>query len=464
MDNTDYPFEVDEWLKQAGDKKRTGKEFIGSRPYRHFDGKVTHDDLYSNSSRLVPVLKDPNLLAKHSFLPFIRKDKKVRRFTRSSIDQKLRPIMYASHRDACIYSFYSYLLKQAYENRIRDTELAKSVIAYRHIPREDNENRGKSNIDFAKEIYELATKYPKCAVLCLDISKFFDTMDHRLIKDRWQNILGFDNLSHGHSAVYKNITKYRYVFLYDALTRLGYGRRGAKGRFIYFKKNKHKTGSLCLPIEYRQKIDSKKNSLIHKHRSNKGIPQGSPISDVIANIYLEDFDRSIIDKLQEYGFGHYRRYSDDILIICPEDKVKDIYNLALDNIKGERLVIKPEKSVIVILDNKNMQVKDITYRITGVTEHELYAREAFQYLGFEIDTKDLHIRSGTIAAHYRRAKRRSEAFSKEKVNIKRLVKKMNTDHRRHSHFQYFINAKNMTGSQRINTQYKKVRKRVKTFS
>jgi RNA-directed DNA polymerase len=238
MDNTDYPYEFEEWLKTSKSKMTEAFDFIGDHPYRHFDGRVTHVDLDSNSTLLAEKLKDPSKLAKHSFYPFIRKDKKVRRYTRDKttgdlkIGQKVRPIMYASHADACIYAFYSYILKTRYESQITDTPLDESIVAYRKILRTDGSGRGKSNIEFATEVSQLARKHSKCVVLCLDITKFFDTMNHDQVKETWQNVLGVSTLPDGHYMVYKNITKFRYVFIYDALQRLGYGfiRRG---KFIF---------------------------------------------------------------------------------------------------------------------------------------------------------------------------------------------------------------------------------------
>ena len=469
MDRTDYPFEFDEWLRASKAKLHEASDFIGDHRYRHLDGFITFNDFDTNSSPLIPKLKEPDELAKHSFYPFIRRDKKVRRFTRNKttgklkIGQKIRPIMYASHADACIYAFYSFMLKDRYEARIADSRLEESVVAYRHIPRTDGTGKGKSNIEFAKEVKDLSSKHDKCAVLCLDVSKFFDTMDHTLIKERWNRLLGTVTLPVGHYTVFKNITKFRYVFLYEALLRLGYGHL-KKGKFI-FGKDKKRHGILCMPAEFRAKIDTKTKSIVHKNTSPKGIPQGSPISDIIANMYLEDFDRKILVELANFDFGYYRRYSDDILIICPEDKVKSVYDFAVQNIKDDKLVIKPSKSEAVTIDNKTKVVEDITFQLTGEPEHSSSAHEAFQYLGFEIDAVDMHLRSGTIAAHYRRALRRARAGNTEKTN-KLTVTKQSSKKRKsnRSRWQYFISSERRTGSSRIKRQYAKALKRVKSFS
>jgi len=47
-----------------------------------------------------------------------------------------------------------------------------------------------------------------------------------------------------------------------------------------------------------------------------GIPQGSPISDLLANMYLLNFDCAVRKILDALG-GSYLRYSDDILLVAP---------------------------------------------------------------------------------------------------------------------------------------------------
>jgi len=60
-------------------------------------------------------------------------------------------------------------------------------------------------------------------------------------------------------------------------------------------------------------------------RIERGIPQGSPISPVLANLYLDDFDEAILD-------GNLRlvRFADDFLILC-RDREQAEEALALTN-------------------------------------------------------------------------------------------------------------------------------------
>lgn len=465
MPYIDLPYLSEQWLIQERIKTTSNrKDFIGDRPYRHFDGRISLEALESNQSKVIHTLRSAEKVSAHSFLPFIRRDKSVRKYQKGQkISKKTRPIMYASHRDACIYAFYAYILRNAYEDSIRNTPLKDSVIAYRHIKRSENTERGKSNIDFAKDIFELCKQFDRCAVLCLDIEKYFDSMDHSLIKQRWKEVLGTEILPTDHYAVYKNLTKYRYVFHDDALERLGYCIRiGGK---LKRKRGKTQTGALCTPETYRKKIDCKIDGLIHYHRTSKGIPQGSPISDAIANIYLRNFDHDLNAYLSRLPFGKQRRYSDDILVICPQENLKQVYDYITSRMKEEKVAIKPSKTEALIIDNVNKIITDVTHSITGLKEHELSNRQTLQYLGFEIDTKDMHVRSGTVAGHYRRAKRRSKKLIMGSVGKKKNNKKRdNRTHKNRSYWQYFISATKRIKSTRIHKQMRKMTKRANGFS
>jgi len=75
---------------------------------------------------------------------------------------------------------------------------------------------------------------------------------------------------------------------------------------------------LCTAAQFRQKIagGDGSESLSEVNLKTYGIPQGSPISDLLANVYLLEFDKSVRARVDAL-LGSYFRYSDDILIVCP---------------------------------------------------------------------------------------------------------------------------------------------------
>ena len=104
-------------------------------------------------SRAHTLVSDPAEVARHSFWPLIFYEKITRRFdfAEKKARTKKRPIMYASHSDSHLYSYYAYKIREKYESFLRGTPLNTSVIAYRPL--------GKSNIDFANEAFDCITKF-----------------------------------------------------------------------------------------------------------------------------------------------------------------------------------------------------------------------------------------------------------------------------------------------------------------
>ena len=45
----------------------------------------------------------------------------------------------------------------------------------------------------------------------MDITGFFDNLDHKIIKKQWLKVISDISMPSDHYTVYKNITKYRYI-------------------------------------------------------------------------------------------------------------------------------------------------------------------------------------------------------------------------------------------------------------
>lgn len=466
----DYSIEFDEWL--AFERQRSqahgSKKFVGDRSYRHLDARIPQSTLESNEAfRLVETLKYPDKLKKHSFFPFLRKDKKVRRFTREyngdgkkdstvKTDQKLRPIMYASHKDASIYGFYAYMLKEKYDKLIADTPLDSSVIAYRRIPRDDGSGRNKSNVDFANDIYGAIKTFKNSAVLCVDIKGFFDNMQHDNIKQSWLEVLNESELPTGHEVVYRNITNFRYAFLVEVLQKMGEGKI-FKGRFRYASKAKRR-GMIGNPKLYNKLINN--TDIIHKNRSIRGIPQGSPISDIIANMYLLNFDRKIIEFIQaKNAKSLYKRYSDDILIVCRQEDAVAVYDF-IQTLMGDKSIdlnLSTKKTELFYVDTISETLEDKT----SLIESEYHKnKKSIQYLGFEFDLKDINVRSGTIANHYRKVIRARKRANRQKAQS---PKPRGANRKRLNRFQYFRQVVKKTDSFRAERQLKNIKRRTKAI-
>lgn len=139
--------------------------------YAHFDLPMTFKSAHA-------LVTNPEAVAKHEFLPFMSFDITVRRYRgRNNRRNKSRPIKYASHRDGCIYAYYTKRLQELYETRINALGIEQNTIAYR-------KGLG-SNAHLARSAFDEIEKRGNCVAITTDISGFFDNIDHNNLKTEW---------------------------------------------------------------------------------------------------------------------------------------------------------------------------------------------------------------------------------------------------------------------------------------
>lgn len=81
-------------------------------------------------------------------------------------------------------------------------------------------------------------------------------------------------------------------------------------------------------------------------RLSKGIPQGSPISPLLANLYLDELDEAIIDDNHRLV-----RFADDFLILCRDEaEAREALALTEHTVDRLKLALNPEKTRITHFD------------------------------------------------------------------------------------------------------------------
>ena len=179
---------------------------------------------------------------------------------------KKRDICYASHIDRCIYSYYSYILNELYNQRTLEDGTSSVAIAYRT-------NLKTSNIHSAKQVVDFIRSSAPCCVMIGDFTHFFDNLAHDYLKRQWCSLLNVEKLPPDHFAVFKNITKYSTWELSDLyeLNDLEESRRGWR------KLNSQRKALTA------EQFDQNKSHIV-KHKGNYGIPQGSSISAILSGV------------------------------------------------------------------------------------------------------------------------------------------------------------------------------------
>ena len=384
--------------------------------YRHFDADISAEEA-------VALATSPQKVAQHAFYPFIHFEQFWNKFAKKGKKgkQKTRKIRFSARRDSYIFSYYRHLISEKYESELEKLGLSNSVLAYRRIPSADGK-AGKCNINFAKDAFQTIRRMKNCSVAVLDISDFFGSLDHQRLKEIWCQVLGFDRLPDDHFAVFKAITNYAYVEKQDLYERLGYfgdkwrtkDEKVISGYTVHFRDIPRQ---LCNGKEFREKIANPKGkkSIIKKNRECFGIPQGAPISDVLANLYLMDFDVEISELVNALG-GVYFRYSDDILVIVPGGKGEglDVLTKVRDRIKkyGEKLFIKEEKSSLFVF-KQQIDRQDFT-QFTHMGNECEFQKNGLEYLGFRYDGHQVYLRDSTLANYWRKV---TKASRREAIRI-----------------------------------------------
>jgi RNA-directed DNA polymerase len=347
------------------------EKWLERRGYVHFDRHIAAEKIERR-------VRDPEYVASHGFMPFIGysiEEPKYKRLQRKVLI-KSRPIRFASHLDSHVFAYYANLLAEPYEEALRANSLSENVLAYRKHEIE-GERRGKCNIHFANEAFEWVKQYRDCTAFAFDVEGFFDSIDHGLLKQQWQNLIGDDRLAEDHYKVFRAITKYCWVELAAMADALGFGRNRLEKSRVPFS----------TPKAFRERIA--KQGLLQINKGPFGIPQGSPISALLSNIAMLDFDCMMAQLVKNWN-GLYRRYSDDILVIVPSEYANDVGVQTWDTLAkttNGTLKLNDEKTVVSAFETKG---------------GKLIADTPLSYLGFDFDGQQKLIRQKTISRFQRR--------------------------------------------------------------
>lgn len=376
-------------------------------------------------------------VAAHSFYPLIHRSKIVRKYRKSVdkrtgfrsseriVSKKERELYYANHLDACIYSFYAKQLNASYEKKLIQLNLDEAVTAYRRISSNpgNSDAPNKSSADFAADVfrYILDHEEDQLVAITFDVKKFFDTLDHGLLKKAWYGLDDRKTLNEAEHNIFKNITDFAFIneneifdFFKDQIvteTATGIKTNKPVKRFKYLKNAKaiafcELSGAKSL----REAGLVVGNNGVKGHvKRMKGIPQGTPISAALANVYMLPFDHCINEAVKEIG-GLYRRYSDDMIVVCSDNYTDDIIKLFDEAIDERCLEIQHDKTQIfkfIRLDGK--------FQCAQQYQDRLHPTKNLAYLGFEFDGQRTFLKSASLSSYYRKMKRavqRSRYYSK----------------------------------------------------
>ena len=390
-----------------------------------------------DKDRIHYLISDPTFqrMKNHDFIPMIKILQKTPRYRYQEdedgydLETKIRPISFASHFDTYIFGFYAFALNKFYQNYIHNNDFQEIVLAYR------SDLGGKCNIQFAREAFDLIKSsicvHGECSVIALDIKGYFDHIDHAILKRMWCKIIGENDLPLDQYKVFRSLTKYSYVNYNSFLKHFKINLKKLEKE----QQNKNK-GRKRISKGYQSLFDLvpneisgssfhdkmellRKRKLITLNRNNdrsisaNGIPQGSAMSALLSNIYLADFDKEVFQKGIREGFI-YRRYCDDLLVICQPNQVNELKDYLINLIKNSyELTIQDKKTdVIDFKPSQTGQIRSYKREFDPSTKAfnsspNINANfKNLQYLGFEFNGRNAYIRPGSLSRYFRKMKAR----------------------------------------------------------
>ena len=355
------------------------KHHNDTKPYAHFDLRVS---LSMPSIR--KYVMDRTKIVTHSFYPFIHFEKKNSRYGKKG-PKKPRELYYCSHLDRCVYQRYAFLLNYQYNIWACKNNIDDVAIAYR-------DSLGKNNIDFAKDAFDAIRSFPQCFILVGDFTNFFDNLEHQYLKKMMCEVLGVERLPQDYFSVFKNITRFSSWDWKDIVKAAGenIAERGVR------KKINSKETVLTKEQFQKNKKDIKKNI------SGVGVPQGSPISAVLSNIYMIKFDKDIKRYVTSKG-GIYMRYSDDFIIVLPYERDAEIADFT-------SYIFSYVESMKGLIDLQKEKTSCYTYKDEAIYEGD--QPSSINYLGFLFDGKNIRIRPRAITKYYYRMRRKANTIGR----------------------------------------------------
>ncbi|CAM5198592.1 hypothetical protein UACE39S_05769 [Ureibacillus acetophenoni] len=386
-----------------------------SKNYLHIDKKISIKRVYEK-------IQNVEFVRKHAFLPFIhytidlekytfkeghnnqtlKKLKLKKGFNQGQIKwkkPKTREINYASHFDSYIYRYYGEMLNEKYNEYAKKEGFDECSIAYR-----DNK-KGKSNIHFAKEVFEFIVGCENALIIALDFSSFFDKISHKELKQTFKQMLNVNELPADIYNVFKSITKFRSIEKSDL------------DKYLKEKYINQDVNTLITERKIRNYMDVKtfreavrdKTIKVNPRNKDIGIPQGSGMSAVCSNIRLINFDEEMNEWIKSLD-GLYRRYCDDLIWVIPNIKTEEMkfFEEAIyERIsKFPDLHLQKEKTIVLNYSENKM---------TNLNGED----SKLDYLGFVFDGTVVKMREKSLFKYYNRAFRKTKVLAKKQIIYQR---------------------------------------------
>lgn len=347
-----------------------------SKRYNHIDFPLTQ----KKAAVFYERIQNEQVVKQHRFLPFIRFTVDFDKYNRhNGIQKKERPISLVAHKDAGIYTLYADKLNEHYNAFSIAAEFSQNAVAYRNA----DEFKGVSNITTAKEVFDFIDVNKNGYVIKGDFKGFFDNLDHEILNNNIKTVLNYSGLeiTSDWQRVLTNLEKF--TFIEKNLLEQEMSLQN-----LEFPVRKRKNEAYFSNLKSFGNFIKSNKSLLNKN-SQFGIPQGTSLSAVLANVYMIEFDDLISNKVKSMG-GIYKRYSDDFIIVIPELKIRD--EVFEDFVK---CVIKSSQNLLKLQIEKN-KTNLLKFHEGNFVNWKTGGKTGLDYLGFVFSDNTVSVRPKSI--------------------------------------------------------------------
>ncbi|MEL6561496.1 MAG: reverse transcriptase domain-containing protein [Bacteroidota bacterium] len=223
--------------------------------------------------------------------------------------------------------------------------------------------------------------------------------------------LGCKSLPKDHYNIYKSITNYSFINLNDL--KVDHRRFDEKKLSEIRKIGKHSYFHSVKDF-VESEIKAYKN-----HAKTKGIPHGLPISALMANIYMYEFDKEITEHLVGTSNVFYRRYSDDMIFVCDNSEVEVVDEFISKSIEDIKLEIAKDKIETIYFKATENGIESSIINDLGN-----FVSGPLNYLGFEFYGNKTLIKTKNIGAFYREMK---ESIGRKSRRVESLKSELLVD-------------------------------------
>lgn len=188
-------------------------------------------------------------------------------------------------------------------------------------------------IKLVKKYLELNKKYDKFYILKLDISKYFYSIDHEVLK----------------GLIKDKLEPYEYSFICNIID-------STNKEYINKKIKAIKENYLAVHPNYSKEI-----AAIPYYKTGKGLPIGNMTSQFLSIFYLNELDHYIVHDLH---IKHYIRYMDDFILIHNDKEVLKNAIIKIEKILRDKYKLElNSKKTKIVREKEGFSFLGYTYKV-----------------------------------------------------------------------------------------------------